>query len=198
MPAPEISRVVLAFKYGGTLQTRDPMKRFRDRLIAWWTGYDYCHCELLFMLNDERRFTVEVNQGRPVICIPNKRYAQIEWKFHDLKMAAPERRSLWQFCATETAAQRPYNQTAWWWNFTPIFRLWPINNRGSVWFCSEFILRGLQVSQGKYLNKQPHRTSPDDLHKIIQADSGSQVVGGGLRVYSNGHPVPQANTKAVV
>lgn len=179
----EIKRVSIAFKYGGRMTTGSGLKRFRDRLIGWWTGYRYAHCELVFHSSVGTWYTCTVNSGSKVIIWPNKNTYDApgtgagDWKFHGLPLNSQQAWNLWQFCVREAQAERPYNKLGMWWNFSPVLRLLPINRQGRAWFCSEMVLHGLQQHCGIYLGRAPHTVSPDDLHDIMLAHGG-QVFSG--------------------
>ena len=178
-----ITRVSVAFKYGGRLKRGPLVKRMRDGLIGWWTGYEYAHCELVFHSSHGSWIACTVNEGSHVITWPNKpSYPTLsapnhDWKLHDLPLNDDQKYRLWNFCIQERDAKRGYNRLAMWWNFAPLLRWIPINRQGRLWFCSEMILYGLQKHCGLYLGPSPHTVAPDDLYRII-ASAGGQIIGG--------------------
>ena len=156
------------------------MKRWRDSLISWWTGYEYTHCELVYHTN-MGTITVTANYGRPVCCVLDKGYTNTaKWKLHGLPLSGAQQRELWRFCATQI--DKPYNTLGFYWNFFPCLNMLPAyDSKGQAWICSELILSGLQrvtTPRGHpcYHKRLPCRTSPNQLHRMIVAQGG-QLVG---------------------
>ncbi len=180
-----IRRISIAFMIGGAIQSRSVWKRTRDRMISWWTGHQYTHCELVFWFNSGKRLTCAVNVGLPVTFYEDKPYNNnVKWKIHDVPASQEEARRIFDFCCQEHTLKKGYSNTALWWNFAPVTRLWPINNKGKTWFCSEFTLAALQHGKRMYLEKQPWRAAPDDLVQIISSDQVG-TIGGGPAVQSD-------------
>ncbi len=174
-----IHRISIAFMIGGAVQSRSMTKRVRDRVISWWTGHEYTHCEFVFRFNSGKCLTCAVNVGLPVTFYENKPYnTNIRWKLHEVSASENEAKRIFDFCCQEHDLKKGYNSMALWWNFLPITRFWPINNKGKTWFCSEFILAALQHGKGIYLENKPWLVAPDDLVQIISSDQAGTLSGG--------------------
>ncbi len=177
-------RVSIAFMIGGSLQSRKWWKRARDRIITWWTGHKYTHCELVFWKHDGTWATFTVNYGQPMKFYENKRYDNnVLWKLHDISMTGRESSNMYKYCTTEWEATKSYNKLALWWNFAPILRTFPVNRRGKKWFCSEFTLAALQYGKSAYLEHRPWMMTPDELFYILKG-SHNLTIGGGPGIQS--------------
>lgn len=190
----EPRRVTVAFMVGGRLQSRSPWKVVRDRIITVLGGR-YSHCELVFWLDDGHQSTFTVNYGRPLMHFEDKPYSDnLSWHLADLRCTGATRRRLYEWCCREWGRQVPYNRAGLYWNFLPLGRLWPIDRRGSSWFCSEMMATAFlecQPTVGELwpINVRPCLATPDAMARILH-DQGRLLIAPQIRDNSVPLPLP--------
>jgi hypothetical protein len=133
---------------------KNPNSHFDDKLIAWWTKWEYSHTELIvdgYMYSTSPR-----DKG---VRVKKHKFDKNVWDYVEINNIETSK-IIEFFKMTEG---QPYD---WFGIFGFII---PIKDITNQWFCSEWVSNALKIAGCRKLWKQePSKISPNKLYRILK------------------------------
>lgn len=155
----------------GFLKTSRKSANYMDRVVSWWTSpfsskfngqwrYTYSHCEVIKKEADGSYLMYSASsRNNDGVRVKKHSYNEASWEY----ISVPDLNEELAIKFIKTQVGKKYD-------WMGIFGfVSPLADHESKWFCSEIVLRALQIAGSVHLGQYNcNRTSPNRLYALVK------------------------------